>query len=58
MPLTGFEILSHYIRTIARFMLRDMYLKSLYIKSRHRHRKGKLNVLEMPKLNQETPSIH
>lgn len=39
-------------------MLRDMYLKSLYMKSRYRNRKGKLNVLEIPKLNQEAPSIH
>lgn len=58
MPLTSFEILNHYIRTIGRFMLRDMYLKSLYMKSRYRNRKGKLNVLEIPKLNQEAPSIH
>lgn len=58
MPLSSFEILNHYIRTIGRFMLRDMYLKSIRLKSRYRKRKGKLNVLEIPKLNQETPSIH
>ena len=56
-PLTDFEIISHYTRTIVRFLLRDIYLKSIFLKHKISRRKEKLDVLKVYKVDKETPAV-